>query len=165
MACPGTKDQGRRRERQVQARWQSFLPTVRAGLAPSLWSLAPALADREAVTPEPLSRRRPLSSGTGDADCGRVALTASQHQPARVDAIIDIKVTSKTVKWRLPTSSSSASQSSSSPPSLFSSSPWCPPSQSVSGDFDTAPAGIASTELRITPEQRKNQRSRLMRGA
>jgi hypothetical protein len=35
----------------------------------------------------------------------------------------------------------------------------------VSGDFDSAPAGIASTELRITPEQRKNQRSRLMRGA
>src|SRR5262245_23730445 len=91
------------------------------------------LADPQAAMHQPLSRRRPLSStGTGAVDNELHGVGRYLAAAGPCDAAVDITAMSKTVKWRLPTSSSGASSSSrpsSLPPSLFSSSPCCPPSR------------------------------------
>src|SRR5262249_24607377 len=93
------------------------------GAARSLIHPPRTLADPQAVVHQPLPRRRPLSStGTGAVynelhGVGRYLAAAGP-----CDAVVDIKMMSKTVKWRLPTSSSGASsfsRPSSPPPSLF----------------------------------------------
>ena len=79
--------------------------------------------------PDPLSRRRPLSS-TGPARWKRFLSSLNTAGP--FDAVTNIRAELKTVKWRQPTSSSGAllslrlflPQPSS---SSFASSPYCPP--------------------------------------
>ena len=70
-------------------------------------------SERRPVKLEPLSRRRPLSStGTG-AVCNELHGVGRYLAAAGpCDAVTDIRAMSKTVKWRLPTSSSGASSSS-----------------------------------------------------
>lgn len=88
-------------------------PTAGTGRCPFPDPLLFTLASFQLVALQPLSRRRPLSStGTGAVynelhGVGRYLAAAGP-----CDAVTDIRAMSKTVKWRLPTSSSGASSSS-----------------------------------------------------
>lgn len=81
-------------------------------VARSLIHLHRTLAGPQVVMHQPLSRRRPLSStGTGAVDNELHGVGRYLAAAGPCDAAVDIKAMSKTVKWRLPTSSSGASSS------------------------------------------------------
>jgi hypothetical protein len=101
------------RNRRLKASDRLGLPTAGTGRCPFPDPLLFTLASFQPVALQPLSRRRPLSStGTG-AVCNELHGVGRYLAAAGpCDAVTDIRAMSKTVKWRLPTSSSGASSSS-----------------------------------------------------
>ena len=101
------------RNRRFKASDRLGLPAAGTGRCPFPDPPLFTLAGFQPVALQPLSRRRPLSStGTGAVynelhGVGRYLAAAGP-----CDAVTDIRAMSKTVKWRLPTSSSGASSSS-----------------------------------------------------
>jgi hypothetical protein len=101
------------RNRRLKASDRIGLPAAGTGRCPFPDPPLFTLASFQPVALQPLSRRRPLSStGTGAVynelhGVGRYLAAAGP-----CDAVTDIRAMSKTVKWRLPTSSSGASSSS-----------------------------------------------------
>ena len=101
------------RDRRFKASDRLGLPAAGTGRCPFPDPPLSTLASFQPVALQPLSRRRPLSStGTGAVynelhGVGRYLAAAGP-----CDAVTDIRAMSKTVKWRLPTSSSGASSSS-----------------------------------------------------
>ena len=101
------------RDRRLKASDRLGLPTAGTGRCPFPDPLLFTLAGFQPVALQPLSRRRPLSStGTG-AVCNELHGVGRYLAAAGpCDAVTDIRAMSKTVKWRLPTSSSGALSSS-----------------------------------------------------
>ena len=101
------------RDRRLKASDRLGLPTAGTGRCPFPDPQLFTLAGIQPVALQPLSRRRPLSStGTG-AVCNELHGVGRYLAAAGpCDAVTDIRAMSKTVKWRLPTSSSGASSSS-----------------------------------------------------
>ena len=101
------------RDRRFKASDRSGPSTAGTGRCPFPDPPLSTLACFQPVALQPLSRRRPLSStGTG-AVCNELHGVGRYLAAAGpCDAVTDIRAMSKTVKWRLPTSSSGASSSS-----------------------------------------------------
>jgi hypothetical protein len=111
---PGTRHtKGVGEKPEIKASDRLGLPTAGTGRCPFPDPPLFTHAGFQPVALQPLSRRRPLSStGTG-AVCNELHGVGRYLAAAGpCDAVTDIRAMSKTVKWRLPTSSSGASSSS-----------------------------------------------------